>query len=237
MTDEEYYYQIDSHMLFDKDWDKFLVEDYKRGVELTGSDRIIIDANCKLFGVNAESGVPIKYPLTVTCMVKYYAFQDNYLLGPHGDWQDPTEDINPAIHLCAGNLFTHADWVHNVGINPYTAFDGEEQILVLKSFAAGYYMFHPREIHCYHYIDTAKYITKRWVDPVVPCERYSESINRSIEEVAKLIKILPPEILEQYRKYSGVDYLNRKLERRAITSTVYLPDNVVDTWTIDDRSD
>jgi hypothetical protein len=49
VDDEEFYYQVDSHTLFDKNWDRYLINDFKLGMEQHKTDRIIIDANCGTF--------------------------------------------------------------------------------------------------------------------------------------------------------------------------------------------
>lgn len=237
LEDEDFYYQIDSHMLFDKHWDRNLVNNYRMGVEKKDSNKIIITANCKNYDLNANNE-PEKIPVhAITCEAKYFAFRkDMYLFG-HGDWVDARKDLTPAIHIFAGNFFTHSDWVRNVGVDPFMFFEGEEQLLSIKSFAAGYHLFHPTSIECYHYNRTGEYITKQRVNPVVSQEVISKRQTKAREHFLAVLDNLDEDMLERFRKYSGVDYINRKLEKRAITKGILPVPGEDRDWEIEDRID
>lgn len=217
LRDEDLYYQIDSHMLFDPNWDRMLVEDYKLGVEQADTDRVIITGSCKVFGLDEHGEVCYKTPERWTSSVKYFTYhKNNDIMGAHGDVRPPSEDITPAIHICAGNFFTHAAWVKNVGINHKIFFDGEEQLMTLESFEAGYCMFHHREIGCYHFNGSGDYVTKQWHKPLITMEEYGRRVWRSQQQLAEYLKRVPEYVLEAYREYSGVDYINQTVEDRGI---------------------
>ena len=236
IQNEDFYYQIDSHEVFDPNWDRELVKDYNLGVQKFNTDKVIITAGCKMF--RYEDGKIIKEPQGhITSKFKYFCFQENWMLGPHGDYVDAQTDLTPAIHISAGNFFTHTDWHRNVGLNGRVYFEGEEQIMTLTSFVAGYYMCHPRELHAYHLNDTHTYITKQTVQPVIDMNNFTVNMKKTFAELHYVINSISDENLELYRKYSGVDYINRKLERRAITKSITMPENVPDTWTVEDRLD
>lgn len=237
LENEDFYYQIDSHMLFDKHWDRNLVNNYKMGVNKTNSPKVIITANCKNFDLD-ENKEPKKIIVNpITCEAKYYAFRkDMYLFG-HGDWVNAKTDLTPAIHIFAGNFFTHSDWVRNVGVDPFMFFEGEEQLLSIKSFAADYHMFHPTSIECYHYNRTHEYITKQRVEPVVSHDIITLRQRKSREHFLAVLDSLDEDMLERFRKYSGVDYINRKLEKRAITSGILPVPGEIRDWEIENRTD
>lgn len=222
LTDEDFYYQIDSHMLFDKDWDLFLLNDWKQGQSLHNTDRIIITGSCMNFDVDSF-GRPVKHieGIPRSCSVKYFHYQThNNICGPHGRYILATDQIHPAIHICAGNMFTHAQWVKNVGNVSGIHMDGEEQLLVLRSFEAGYHLYHPTVLKCYHYISTRDYDTKIFKDPVISKQRIYEIDRRSEDLFNEYLQNFSKTMLERYREYSGVDYINRCLEDRAKTEGV-----------------
>ena len=237
LRNEDFYYQIDSHMLFDKHWDRSLVNNYKRGVELSNSPRVIITANCKSYELD-ENNQPKKieiYP--ITCEAKYYAFRkDMYLFG-HGEWVPAKPDISPAFHTFAGNFFTHSDWLNTVGVDPFMFFEGEEQLIAIKSFAADYHMFHPTSIECYHLNKTHDYVTKQRVNPVVSGNVIFEREARARAHFLSVLDGLDEEMLERFRKYCGVDYISRKLEKRAITKGILPVPGEIRDWEIEDRID
>jgi hypothetical protein len=224
IEDEDFIYQIDSHMLFDRDWDRYLVNDWKKAKAKVGTDKIVITGSCFSFDIE-ENGEPRLhtnyYPMT--CKVGYFHFQDNNILGAHGDLVDRTNDVEPAIHICAGNFFTHTNWVKNVGINHKVFFDGEEQLMVLSSLANGYKLFHPRQLYCYHFTGTGDYVTKQWHKPIITMEQYGQYVRKSIKQLNDYLDHIDEDVLEEYREYSGVDYINQRLEDRAISKTINAP--------------
>ena len=237
VDDEEFYYQVDSHMLFDKHWDRELIKDFKLGMETHGTDKIIINANCGCFNMD-EFGNPQKFPHgEMTCKAGYWSFHDNYILGAHGELIPSTEDLRKSIHLFAGNFFTHTDWLQTVGINPNMFFEGEEQMMTLSSFASGYKLLHPRRINCYHFENTNNYISKQEFQQVVSNEQLKRNKAKSRRTFDKFLDSLSDELFEEYRKYSGVDYINRKLEHRAVSRGITLPPDVVNDWEIPNRTD
>ena len=229
IEDEDFLYQIDSHMLFDKDWDRHLVNDWRKARNKAGSDKVIITGSCFNFDLD-EQGQPRRHQLhyPTTCKVGYYLYQENNILGAHGDVIDRTHEVEPAIHICAGNFFTHTDWVKNVGINHKVFFDGEEQLMVLSSIANGYKLYHPRETHCYHFIGSGDYVTKQWHKPLITMEKYGEFVRKSIDQLNNYLEQIDEDILEEYRAYSGVDYINQRLEPRCVVKSLLPPPDVIE---------
>ena len=94
--------------------------------------------------------------------------------------------------------------------------------MVLGSFAAGYHMYHPRSIHCYHYINTGKYLTKQWFKPIITKEQYGNLVWKSYQHWQEYLNNLDRSILEAYYDYSGLDYINKTIDERASTRTIQL---------------
>jgi len=219
-TDEDFFYQIDSHAVFDKNWDRYLINDWNLARAKHISDKVIIAASCKNFDID-QDGVPVKQleDMHLTCRVRFFDLNyENELLGVHGDHIPETDDVEPAYHINAGNFFAPAIWLKEVGIDPKIYFAGEEQILTLNSFAAGYFIYHPRTMHCYHYVGSHNYITKQWVDPVH--HNHGERVWKGSEYLKKYIASIDHRVLEAYRVYSGVDYMTGTLEERSKTYTI-----------------
>lgn len=215
VRDEDFFYQIDSHMLFDPNWDRVLVEDYKRGVKASGSKKVIIDGGTKTYTLN-EEGEPHMHIENggITTCAKYFRWGANSILSVHGHHVPPTKDVLPTCHLFAGNLFTHTEWLTNVGINHMSYFDGEEQLLTMKSFEAGYYMYAPTEIHCYHFHGSGQYTTKQWYKPIITMDQYNDYVQLSIKQWRDFLEQVPESVLMDYYKYCGVDYISQKIEDR-----------------------
>lgn len=229
--DEEFMYQIDSHMLFDKDWDHFLMLDYNQAVEKSNTNKIILTSGTKNFEYFGGSYIA-KHTLTsdITVNFKYYQFAKNLMLKVHGPWIPFTEEVTPAIHAVAGNFFTPTSWVKDVGYNTRLFFQAEEQVMALSSIIAGYKIYHQRRVKCYHYLDSKRHTSRQEVNPVVPLNRIDANKKRESDELLAYIYSLGEEKLNLYKEITGVDYINRKLEERAITRTIE-PDIPID-WEI-----
>ena len=236
IEDEDFLYEIDSHMLFDKDWDRYLVNDWRKARNKAGSDKVIITGSCFSFDIDdqGEPRLHVNY-YPMTCKVGYFHYQENNILGAHGDVIDRTDDVEPAIHICAGNFFTHTDWVKNVGINHKVFFDGEEQLMVLSSIANGYKLYHPRELHSYHFIGTGDYITKQWHKPLITMEKYGEFVRKSIKQLSDYLEQIDEDVLEEYREYSGVDYINQRLEPKCVVKNMNPPPDVLEPLDVQKR--
>ena len=222
LTDEDFIFEVDSHMLFDKDWDRKLINDYRKGVALSGTDKVIISGSCKNFEIS-DDGVIIRHehPVPMRSNVKYFLYQEHSdILGAHGDLEISDGNITPAIHICAGNFFTHSAWVKNVGANPDLYFEGEEQYMVLESFRKGYKLYHMSDIISYHYINTNQYETKQWHNPIITMEQYSTRVHRGLTNFKKYIDNLEDEVLEAYHEYSGVDYIHKRIDEKAKTYSI-----------------
>ena len=224
ITDEDFFFQIDSHMLFDKNWDRIQVENYKQVAKITRNKKAVITSGCKNFNIN-EEGAVVKdsHPVNVSTVLKYFDFnQRTNLIGAHGDIVTITEPV-PAIHICAGNLFTTTQWTKDVPTDYRVLFEGEEQLLTLKTFEQGYAIYHPINLVSYHYVKTHDYVTKVWVDPWMDGHTLSEKVNKSISLLSEYLDQVEESVLEKYYEYSGVDYINKVIDDRALSKTMRMP--------------
>ncbi len=157
-SEYDFIYQVDSHMLHDMNWDRSLVEDYKRAMDLAGTNKVIITGSCKSFVIEEKDGEIKTYPqqeVNDACQVKYYTIDPyNFIPDVHGDNVPSTDMPRPAFHIMAGNFFTHTDWLDEVGLDPKIFFTGEEIMMTMMSYAAGYKMFHHSKIVSYHLISS-----------------------------------------------------------------------------------
>jgi hypothetical protein len=233
--DEEFMYQVDSHMLFDKDWDNYLIWDYEQAKKLAGTDKIILTTGTKNFEYFGNVITKHNLEKDITVNFKYFQFAKHLILRTHGKWIESTDTVTPGIHTIAGNFFVPSKWVKDVGYNTNLFFDAEEQYMSISSLLAGYKIYHQRKIKCYHYLDSAKSSTRQDVEPVVDESRRLANLERERRELINYIYSLGEEQLNYYKSLTGVDYINRKLEERAITRTVE-PDIPVD-WEIESAAE
>lgn len=235
--DEDFYYQIDSHMIFDKDWDRFLFNDFKIASRMYNTHKIILGNGTLNFRMVEGKPVKESHPIDYTVHAKFFEFQKEYFwVGAFPQLvasKDINYEIRPAAHIFAGNMFTHVDWIKDVGFNHIFTFGGEEQFITLKSFDAGYRLCHPSVVKAYHLWDTGNYVTKQNINQVVHPSRFDMTKQRSFNEMKKLVLSFDDDFFERFRVYSGVDYINRKLETRCRTDKIVSP--IPNDWDGPDR--
>jgi hypothetical protein len=222
ITNEDFYYQIDSHSLFDKNWDEYLIKDFITAKQKFNTNKLAFSNACKNFFF--VDNLPVKECEfdNRTIQVKFIEtckFMDNKYLNAHGNFHKeiPEGEVLEAIHLHAGNFFTHSDYIRDVGINHNFFFFGEEQYLTLISFAYGYKLLHHTSIHNYHFQNTQEYISKVWYEPVIDERKIDEMKRRSIDYWNSFINSIDVDILLDFYTYSGVNYITEEIDDRALT--------------------
>lgn len=216
--EHDFFYQVDSHMLFDPDWDKMVISDFEKASKLAGHDKIIITGSCKIFDYDPETKISTKREVTHTTSVKYYKFRlPGYVPAAHGDVATVTEYPERGFHILAGNFFTNAKWVRDVGLDPQLYYETEEVMMSLTSWVNGYAIFHNCETPCYHLFETENWHTKPHINPVVDLNKIYEHNDRSIKLFEEYLEFMGEELLVKYHKEFGVDYINKKIEERART--------------------
>jgi len=210
-----------SHMLHDLNWDRALIEDYKRAMDMSGTNKVIITGSCKSFVIEEKDGEIKTYPQyeeNDACQVKYYTIDPhNFIPDVHGDNVPSTDMPRPAFHIMAGNFFTHTDWIDNVGLDPKVFFQGEEVMMAMMSYAAGYKMFHHSKMVSYHLEDTSNWHTKTPLENVKAKRRREILAEIGIWRWKQYLETCREDLLVEFHKEFGVDFINLEIEERAKT--------------------
>ena len=234
----DFIYQIDSHIIHDQNWDRSLIEDYKRARDIADTNKVIITGSCKSFRIEEVGDEIITYYNELpgeeySCKVKYHTIDPETLIPvAHGEKRPATDMPQPASHIMAGNFFTHVDWVDNVGLDPKIFFEGEEIMMSVMSYAAGYKMFHHSKMVSYHLEDTTGWHTKR--DPLNPVANHRRSI---LKETGRwrwkhFVETCREDLLESFREEFGIDFINLHIEDRAKTFDLEISQNLSDPLAI-----
>ena len=235
IQDEEYFLQVDSHTVFEKNWDEYLIQyiqmikkyvenpvisAYPRGFE-------IVDLEKKVFKKLQENDLSTH----VMVIDNERTFKDGYFSMQKGL---PTEskEIYRGFLISAGFLFSESKMIEDVPYDPHLYFEGEETTLSLRLFTNGYDVFHIPKTPLFHcYVDYSN-LAKRpmhWND--------EEDKNRSIKwttlqaksknRIERIIKgdlkniygLGSTRTLSDYKNFTGIDIENKKIvdEKRAYT--------------------
>ncbi len=227
MKDEEYFLQVDSHTLFEKNWDEYLLQyintikknhdnpvisAYPRGFE-------VIDFEKKVFKKNQEDDLSTH----VMVLDEEKVFKDGYFSMQKG-MPTKSKQIYKGFLLSAGFLFSTKEFVENVPYDPHLYFEGEETSLALRTFTRGFDIFHIPKIPIFHcYVNNSDQFSRpmHWNE--------EEDKNRTIKwvELQRKSKIRIEDIvkgklkgsyglgsirsLNDYKEFSGIDIKNKKI--------------------------
>lgn len=227
MTDEDYFLQVDSHTIFEKDWDEYLlnyiktikkihekpvISAYPRGFE-------IVDFEKKVFKKMQENDSSTH----VMVLDENKVFKDGYFSMQKG-LPTNSKQIYKGFLLSAGFLFSARDFVNSVPYDPNLYFEGEETSLALRLYTRGYDIFHIPKIPLFHcYVTKSDQFSRpmHWDD--------KEDMNRTtkwgilqtnskkrIEEIIQgklkgTFGLGSERSLDDYKSFCGVDIMQKKI--------------------------
>jgi hypothetical protein len=147
---EDYYLQIDSHIIFEKEWDRLLLEDHERALHF-GRKAILTAYPCAYeFDSNGNRFIPNKSPTRFDMNVV------NIIPSAAAKFIEPSDDVEQEFFIAGGFLFTTGDFVVNVPYDEEIFFLGEEITLTIRAYTAGYFIFAPSKFICAHLYQVAQ---------------------------------------------------------------------------------
>ena len=210
---EDYLLQVDSHTLFEQDWDQTLIEMLS-----------------KLPAKPILSSYPMPYTIKdgqrfpqVDRAIQAMQIKDGEALKPH-DPQITFKSLRMespvpvrSIHLAGGFVFTRGAFVEEVPYDPYLYFR-DEQAMATRAFTHGWDIWNPPNVPLYHLYkqdDLARPV--HW-DPGQEHDGPANEI-RARDRLVRLFygAGLPSyglgnaRTLDDWARFSGIDYRNRVL--------------------------
>lgn len=229
---EDFYFQVDSHTLFDQDWDDILVSQYN-DIKLF-HEKPVISAYPHAFEAVNNNILDLKKTKYSGLMAliadeeNSFIFNEdyeNYYVGTKTHIIDKKEPVHG--YMIGGNfLFLAGESVEEVPYDPFLFFSGEEHSLALRYYTHGYNIFHVPEIPVYHYYGR-DYRTTMWSDDKVQDKKPVKWWQMDLKSKARLKDIVCGKVgtyglgsvrtVEQYINWCGIDYFSKKLEPHAKT--------------------
>lgn len=155
VSDEDYFLQIDSHTLFRRGWDEFLVGYWERLKEYHAKP--IISNYPRGFRPRQEQSGKLGFDLERPNFNGVYPmrvksedeFKEDCCFAQHCLPHDRAVPEHGYL-LGAGFVFCSTEWVHEVPYDRFLYFHGEEQAMMLRSFTRGYSVFHVPDVPIFH---------------------------------------------------------------------------------------
>lgn len=207
-ANEEFTLQIDSHSRFEQGWDVSLLDQYDR----INDSKAVISTYPSMFtpGDHYDKWDKRLY----SCHV--YNMKDGFISARPRYVQDLSYHTK-AIAIAAGFIFGPSSIIHDVKYDPEFYFTGEEASLALRLFTNGYNLYHPNIRLIYHYY-TRKENKKHWSDHKNHYEYTKKSydklhclLGRNKNYDLKNYGLGDIRTIEEWRQYSGIDYINKML--------------------------
>ncbi|MEO7391808.1 MAG: GlcNAc-transferase family protein [Ramlibacter sp.] len=226
---EDWFFQIDSHMDFDPNWDERLI-DFARAL-LPGRKGVVLSSYPNAFAM--EDGHVVRRASTEKILA-HVVRGDSSFAPDHpvlGFAAHPVEsDVPlPGYHLGAGCLFAPGRFAQAFPYDPWFYFHGEEQALAARLYTQGWDIFHVPGLPVYHlYNDSASGTPPRplhW-DDAQDSDRsmgWRALENRSRARLSSLLAgedlgvygLGTARSMRDYAAFSGIDYAARTLGPRA----------------------
>jgi len=149
-TNEDYYLQIDSHIVFTDNWDSKLIEDHDKALTF-GRKAIITAYPCAYeFNEEGERFIPFQAATRFDMNVV------NIIPSAAAKFIEDTDMPELEYFIAGGFFFTTGDIVENVPYDEELFFLGEEISLAIRAYTAGYLIFSPTQFICAHLYQVAQ---------------------------------------------------------------------------------
>ena len=228
MGDQDIYMQIDSHILFEKNWDEYLIKEYNRAKTwidkpvITGYPRgfSVIEMGDRGFNTDEEY-IFKKYPKSeggphTQVMKVSQAFHTGLFSTAIARDADPKQ--YKGFMFAGGFVFTEMQWALDVPYDPKIFFSGEEPTLALRSFTKGYDIVHVPETPVWHWYNGEGIEVKRECIWDAKDHGKSEKLSRLGEERTNYVLagndyeeygLGTIRTMDEYAHLSGLDYINK----------------------------
>lgn len=236
---EDFFFQIDSHMRFIKNWDVKLLLMMEQAREDAGTEKIIL------------SQYPAPYKIH-TGNREYYPKNDKDFWDRvswtrvvntwYGAWAGHREEIedktkpHPSHTVLAGYLFADGSFVKEIPYDERITFMGEELCIAIRAYTRGWKIYAPQEMLIWHFYtrrDRPKVWSQvddaarkhRWNDLEMNSKATQERILRGIEE--GIYGIGDKEKYLEYQKMIGIDFnkfydkiMKEKINKAVLTEEI-----------------
>ena len=231
--DETYYLQIDSHTLFEKNWDLQLIEQYQHVSSVSDKPILTVYPYGFEFDENLNPLIKVRIGDKTTLGLRVHPdtdFSDSSLVLRFRAEHIHGRGFLRGFHIAGGFIFTDSRWVNEVPYDPRLYFHGEEQNLAIRSFTRGWDILHPSIIPIYHLykMPNQSYNSHHWHtewesqrDIKWPELKKAANLRLNALFEGKTLGCFglgSQRNLSAFAALSGIDYLSRKINR-VVTDT------------------
>jgi len=237
-NDEDYFLQVDAHTVFDEDWDEKLIKSIEHCGKK--SAKPLLSSYPPSFEIK-DKQIVLQYApkcmATSWVVDKEWPNEPNgndiVLHFRAYVYNDVTEPVK-GFHVAGGMIFAHGKFVYEVPYDPHLYFQGEEQNISVRAYTHGWDIYHTPDVPVYHLYAMNKEGQEgtpdiernqretHWVEDKdkMRKERWWDLDKKSRTRLSALLHkgenlgaygLGKERTLKDYAKFSGIDYVNKKL--------------------------
>ena len=217
-NNQDYYLQIDSHTLFEKDWDTISIDEHNKAKSIAQNDKIIlsyfpppfhIEPDKSIFFIKNDKRKPA-YPTKQ----KPLFTRRNHWTAQRVEFSDRSRRYpEESSTILAGFVFTTGNIVKEIPYDPEISFFGEELCFAVRAWTRGWDIYSPSKVILYHFYLRADY-NKVWDDKNVKIISWEDLEKQSSEKQKRILCGLElgtygvgsVRTLEDYQKIAGLDF-------------------------------
>lgn len=236
---EDFFFQIDSHMRFAKNWDTKLLDMMKWAQKDAKTHKIILSQFAAPYTIH--TGEREYYPKNDKDFwdsVSWTSVVNTW----YGAWAGNREEIKDKTNPCpshtvlAGYIFAHGDFAKEIPYDERITFMGEELCIAIRAYTRGWKIYAPNEMLIWHFYkrkDRPKVWSQmddsmreeKWKDLEMNSKSVQEQILRGIEE--GVYGIGDKDKYLEYQEMIGIDFnkfydrvMREKINKAALTEDI-----------------
>lgn len=222
-NNEDYYLQIDSHTVFEKNWDLICIDQLNISKQIANNNKIILSCFPQPFYSESNQKVSIIKNNKVQLP---YPTKQKLKLNKQNQWtaerveltnKDTPEESNTIL---GGFIFAEGDIVNEIPYDPEIAFFGEEVCFAMRAWTRGWDIYSPSKIITYHFY-LRNGFNKIWKDSNIRKNSWKEVEKQSMEKQKRVLTGQEKgtygygniRTLNDFELFTGFDFKNHYLQK------------------------
>ena len=213
---QDYYLQIDSHTLFEKNWDLLCIEQHNKAQEIAKNNKVILSHFPMPYYVETNNKISI---IKKSKIQLPYPTKQIPKLTKRNEWTAERVELSnknlpeESTTLLAGFIFTTGNIVKEIPYDPDIVFFGEELCFALRAWTRGWDIYSPCKIILYHFYTRERY-SKIWKDRNIRAVSWKELESISKEKQKNVLCGIEQGIyglgnirsIEEYERITGLNF-------------------------------
>jgi hypothetical protein len=213
---QDYFLQIDSHTVFEKNWDQLCIDQYKKAQDISKNKKIILSYFPPPFYVEQNKTISI---IKNSKTQLPYPTKQKPMLTKRGEWTAQRVELSnknlpeESTTILAGFIFSTGDLIKDVPYDPEISFFGEELCFAIRAWTRGWDIYSPCVKIVYHFYTREGY-SKIWKDRNLREISWKELETLSKQRQRQILCGIESGIygvgtertIEEYEKITGINF-------------------------------